>query len=225
MLADRLRHRHEDHAGALELFLEGGGDRHGIEHGVDRDARARAAVLVGAHDTGQHFLLAQRNAELLVSLENFRIDLVERGQRLLLRRRIVIGVLVIDLGIVDARPGRLAHGQPALVGAEPPLEHPFRLVLLGRDETDGVFRQALGGLFGFDVGDEPVFVLVNVDESDLIDGLLYGRHSSLRSRLQGPRVGFVGYGAERVFAELSLIRLVDGLTARGGLKPRCRVSP
>jgi len=27
---------------------------------------------------------------------------------------------------------------------------------------------------------------------------LYGRHSSLRSRLQGPRVGFVGYGARAI---------------------------
>ena len=43
-----------------------------------------------AHDAGQHLLLAQRNAELLVGLEDFRIDLVERRQRLLLRRRVII---------------------------------------------------------------------------------------------------------------------------------------
>jgi len=41
--------------------------------------------------------------------------------------------------------------------------------------------------------------LINVDTADLFDGLLYGRHSSLRSRLQGPRVGFVGYGARAIF--------------------------
>jgi len=40
--------------------------------------------------------------------------------------------------------------------------------------------------------------LVNVDTADLFDGLLYCRHSSLRSRLQGPRVGFVGYGARAI---------------------------
>ena len=34
MLADRLRHRHEDHAGLLQLLLEGGGDRDGVEHRV-----------------------------------------------------------------------------------------------------------------------------------------------------------------------------------------------
>ena len=146
------------------------------------------------HDAGEDFLLAQRNAELLVGLEDFRIDFVERRQRILLRRRIVIGVLIIDLRIIDACPSRLAHGEPALKGFEPPGQHPFRLILFGRNETDGIFRQALRGLLGFDIGDEPVFILVNVDTADLFDGLLYGRHSSLRSRFQGPRVGFVGYG-------------------------------
>ena len=37
MLADRLRDRHEDHAGLLQLGLEGGRDRDRVEHGVDRD--------------------------------------------------------------------------------------------------------------------------------------------------------------------------------------------
>jgi hypothetical protein len=48
--------------------------------------------------------------------------------------------------------------------------------------------------------------LINVDTADLLDGLLYGRHSSLRSRLQGPRVGFVGYGLSAI--SLRLIPLV-----------------
>ena len=46
-----------------------------IEHRIDRDAPRRLRAL----DAGQHFLLAQRNAELLVGLENLRIDLVERS--------------------------------------------------------------------------------------------------------------------------------------------------
>jgi hypothetical protein len=42
----------------------------------------------------EHFLLAQRNAELLVGLEQFRIDLVQRFRpRLVLRRGVIIGVL------------------------------------------------------------------------------------------------------------------------------------
>ena len=39
MLAQRLRDRHEDHAGLLQLRLEGGRDRNRIEHGIDRDPR------------------------------------------------------------------------------------------------------------------------------------------------------------------------------------------
>src|SRR5512139_931871 len=200
MLADCLRHRHEDHADFLQLFLEGRRDRDRIEHRIDRDA----PLALGAHDAGEDLLFAQRNAELLICLENFRIDFIERGQRLLLRRGIIIGVLIVDLGIVDACPGRLAHGLPALKGFQPPGQHPLRLALLCRNKTDGIFRQALRGLFGFDIGDESVFILVNVDLSDLIDGLLYGRHSSLRSRFQGPRVGFVGYGRFAIALRSSL---------------------
>ncbi len=138
----------------------------------------------------QRFALAQRNAELFVGAQNFRIDLVERFRAvLLLRRRIVIEVLIVDRAVFDLGPFRLAHGQPALIGVEPPRQHPFRLVLLGRDEADRVLGQALGGLVRFDQRLEAILVLVDVDAPDLIDGLLYCRHSSLRSRFQGPRVG------------------------------------
>ena len=41
ILADRFRDRHEDHAGLLQLFLEGGRDRNRIEHRIDRDRCAR----------------------------------------------------------------------------------------------------------------------------------------------------------------------------------------
>src|SRR6476660_8480037 len=190
MLADSLRHRHEDHAGLLQLFLEGRRNRNGIKHGVHR----HAPLALWAHDASEDLLFAQRYAEFFVGLENFRIDFIERSQRLFLWCRIVIGVLIIDLGIVDTCPGRLPHGLPTLIGLQPPVQHPLRLAFLGRNETDSVFGKPLGSLLGFDIGDEPVFILVNVDTADLFDGLLYGRHSSLRSRFQGPRVGFVGYG-------------------------------
>ena len=49
---------------SLQLALEGGGDGDAVEHRIHRDA-------------GQHRLLLQRNAELLVGLEQFRIDLVQ----------------------------------------------------------------------------------------------------------------------------------------------------
>ena len=72
MLAERLRDRHEDHAGLGQLRLEGGGDRDGIEHRVDRDrgsrCRSRPRRRLRASGSGRRaaFPLAQRNAELLV---------------------------------------------------------------------------------------------------------------------------------------------------------------
>ena len=192
----RLRDRHEQDAGLGQLGLEGGRHRDRIEHRVDRDAAiaARLAILTGVAirllDTQQRFALAQRNAEFFVGAQDFGIDLVERlGSLLPLRRGVVIDVLVIDRAVLDLGPFRLAHGQPAPVGVEPPRQHPFGLVLLRRNEPDGVFAKALGSLLGFDQRLEPILVLVNVDTTDLIDGLLHGRHSSLRSRFQGPRVG------------------------------------
>jgi len=50
MLADRFRDRHEDHAGLLQLFLEGGRHRDRIEHGIDRDA-ALAQTLIASWRT------------------------------------------------------------------------------------------------------------------------------------------------------------------------------
>ena len=184
MLADRFRDRHEDHAGRLQFLLEGGRDRNRIEHGVDRDL----ALAFRPHDAFQHLDFAQGNAELLVGLEDFRIDLVERADLLLrLRRRVVIEILVVDLGIVDARPGRLGHGQPAAIGLQPPFQHPGRLVLFRGNEADGVFRQPLGGLVGLDKRLKSISILVDVDAPDALDRLLYGWHSILRSRFQGPR--------------------------------------
>ena len=186
MLADRLRDRHEDHAGLLQFLLEGGRDRDRIEHGIDRDA----ALAFRAHHAFQHLDFAQGNAELLVSLEDIRIDLVERADGLLrLRRRVVIEILVIDLGVVDPGPFRLRHGQPAAISLQTPFQHPGRFVLFRRDEADGIFRQPLGGLVGLDKRLKSITILIDVDPANPINGLLYGRHSILRSRFQGPRCG------------------------------------
>jgi hypothetical protein len=57
----------------FQFLLEGGDDRDAVEHRVDGDA---------AHPSSRRhapdFLLLQRNAELLVGLEQLRVDLVER---------------------------------------------------------------------------------------------------------------------------------------------------
>ena len=139
--------------------------------------------------------LADRNAELLVGLENLGIDLVERLRPVvLLGRRVVIEVLVVDRAEIHPRPGRLAHGEPAAIGLEPPGQHPLGLALLGRDEADGVLGQALGGLVGFDQRLEPILILVDVDAANPIDGLLYGRHSSLRCGFKDRGLDWSDYG-------------------------------
>src|SRR6202008_1338684 len=45
------------------------------------------------------------------------------------------------------------------IGLEPPVEHPFGLVLLGRDEADGVFAEPFGREFGLDARGPAVFVI------------------------------------------------------------------
>jgi hypothetical protein len=175
MLAHGFGDRHEDHAGLGQLFLEGGDHRDRIEHGVDGNLRLL--------DACQDFLLAQRNAELLVDAQQFRIDIVDRlrtGNAL--GRRVIMDVLEIDLRVVDTRPCRLFQRQPALERIQPPLEHPFGLVLLGRNHPDGVFVETLRRGIAVDDGLETVFVLVHVDLTDLIDGLLHCRHGALQSR-------------------------------------------
>ena len=64
MLLHRFGERAEDDARLRQLRLEGGGHGDAVEHRVHRDA-------------GQDRLLLQRNAELLVGLEQLRIDLVQ----------------------------------------------------------------------------------------------------------------------------------------------------
>ena len=197
MLLHRLRDRHEQHAGLGQLRLERGRDRNRIEHRVDRDAAVAVAALACPHrrrrrSSGCRAAPRARAAECRASRRCAGSP--DRSRRatsavLLLRRGVVIDVLVVDRAVLDLGPFRLAHGEPAPVGVEPPRQHPFGLVLLRRNETDRILGQALRGLLGFDQRLKAILVLVDVDTADLIDGLLYCRHSSLRSRFQGPRVG------------------------------------
>src|SRR3546814_190716 len=83
--------------------------------------------------------------------------------------------------MADLGPARLAllalHLQPGAKGLQTPLQHPFRLALLARDEADGVLAQALGQDVGFDVGDEAVFVFA-AEIADCFDGFDIGRHGA-----------------------------------------------
>src|SRR5690606_33417994 len=153
ILADRLADREEDHPGLLEFLAERRGNGDAVEHRVDRD-------LARPLDPGEHLLLLERDAELLVDLENFRIDLVEALQRrLLLRRGVVVGVLVVDLRVAELGPVRLLHLLPQAKGLQAPLEHPLGLALLGADEAHGRFVEPLGRELLLDVDRPAVLVL------------------------------------------------------------------
>ena len=169
MISDRIGEGAENDPRLGELRLESRCDRNGVEDGVDRHP--------GSFDPGEDLLLDKRDAEFGVSAQQLRINLVER-----LRRRPsfwrgeVINLLVVDRRMVDARPFWLLHRLPTTEGLKPPFQQPFRLALLFRNKSNGVFVQALGGQIRLDRADETIFVSVDLNRAYAIDGLLDGRH-------------------------------------------------
>jgi hypothetical protein len=147
MLAHRLGERHEDDPVRGELLAERGRHRDAVEHGVNGDA-------------GEQLLLVERNPELIERRTHFRIDFIQAVQHLLLlRRRVVDDVLVVDRVVLDVLPGRLLHRQPQAIRLQPPLEQPFGLPLLLGDHPDDVLVEALRDRVDFDVGVKAVLVL------------------------------------------------------------------
>src|SRR3546814_11427764 len=68
---------------------------------------------------------------------SFGIDLVEAAELgFRLRRRIIISILIIDRRHVELRPVGRLHRLPMAKRLQPPVEHPFGLVLLRRNEAD-----------------------------------------------------------------------------------------
>jgi hypothetical protein len=49
-----------------------------IEHRIDRDLAALGGRVLGALDAGEDHLLLQRDAQLLIGLQQLGIDLVQR---------------------------------------------------------------------------------------------------------------------------------------------------
>ena len=87
---------------------------------------------------------------------------------------------------MDARPSGLFHRQPAPIGVKPPFEHPVGLALFGRDQADDILAQTFRGLVDLEFGRKPIFILINVELTNLLDGLLNGSHLFLLTiRLQG----------------------------------------
>jgi hypothetical protein len=163
---DRLGHGAEDHPHVMKLLLEGGGHRDAVEHRVDRHA-------------GEPLLLHQGNAELLVGAQQLRVDLVQALRPLGgLGGGVVVGVLVVDRREGDLGPLGLCHGEPVLIGLEPPVEQPVRLALLVGDEPDDVLVEALGRGLGLDVGHEAVLVALVGDLLNLSCRFDRGSHLS-----------------------------------------------
>ena len=176
MLPHRLGQGAEDHAGLGQLRLEGGHHRHAVEHGVD-------GVAGGALHARQEFLLLQRDAQLGIGGQQFRIHLVQRLRPVLrLRRGVVIEVLIVDLRIVHPGPVGLVQGEPALIGLQPPVEQPLGLVLLGGDEADDVGVQPAFGELLLDVGDEAVGVLLPRQRRNGLDRVLIRGHQATSVR-------------------------------------------
>ena len=142
---NRLRYAAENHASTFKFCAKGGGDRNTVEHGVHSHA-ARAL------DASQHFLLCNRDAQLLINTQNFGVYLVQRTKLWLgLWFGVIICILVIDGGHVELCPIRRRHRFPRCKRLQPPFEHPFRLIFLGGNEANGIFGQPLGREVGFNV--------------------------------------------------------------------------
>ena len=104
----------------------------------------------------------QRYAELRVGRKQFRVHLIEALRRIerSTRRGIVGDVLIVDGLVTHMRPGGFLHGLPVPKGFQSPLEQELRLVFLARYRADNVLIEPGGQAVGFDVGDEPMAILL-----------------------------------------------------------------
>ena len=193
---DRFADRQEDHPGAQQFLAEGGRDADAVEHRIDRD-------FARAFDPGEHLLLLDRDAEFLIDAQDFGIDLVERSKLWLrLGRGVIISVLIIDRRNVELGPVDLLHLQPRGISLEPPVEHPLRLVLLGGDEADGVFGQALGREVGLDVRAEAPLIILGdrlaefgVGRGRVVDAV--GHYCCAPAKAEALRTGSTGSFASK----------------------------
>jgi hypothetical protein len=144
---------------------------HGLGHGAEDNALLGKPLLVGGRhgnrvkdrihgDTGQHFLLVERNTQLVVGLFDLRIDVIKALWPILVAfwRRVIRNGLEIDGIIMDVLPVGFRHVQPVPIGLKTPFKEPLRLVFLGRDKTDRVLAKARCDPVLFDIGHEAGFV-------------------------------------------------------------------
>src|SRR6185312_9686836 len=124
-----------------------------VEYRIHRDVTL--AVLHPREDRP----LLQRYPELLIGLEQLRIDLIERPRPgLLLRRGVVVDILVVDRRVMHLGPVRLFHYLPGRERLQPPSEQPFRLAFARGDKADRVLAKPFRGYVHLDIGLEAPLV-------------------------------------------------------------------
>ena len=175
VLLHRLADRAENHAMFSKLFLVGRGDRNAVEHRIHGHI-------------GEALLLAERNTKFVERFEQLGINLVKAGFFLLLLRRCVINnVLIIDRWITESSPVGLAHLQPLPISPQAKIEQESGFLLFARNQAHHVLAEALGDLFGFDIGDEAVLIRLAHQITNSLcvaHGLKVSPRNAL-SRLQG----------------------------------------
>src|SRR3989441_3378285 len=124
--------------------------------------------------TREQLLFFEWNAKFLVCPEEFRIQFLQALQTWLpLGSRIIGNILIIDGSILDVSPLRLSlrllQRLPVPVSLKPPLKHELRFVLLGRDQANDVFIQALGDPFFLNISDEAPLVFSLGQISNRVD--------------------------------------------------------
>src|SRR6478672_3010708 len=161
MVLHRFRKRTENHARLSQLGLERGGHGDAVKHCVHRDSR-------------EQFLLMQRNTQLGVCVQDFRIHFIQALELFLLLGRRVIGKrLIIDRRILHVGPRRfslfLLQRGPVPIGLQPPFHHELRLALLQGNSADNVFIQSGRKPVFVDGGDKSPFVFLLCEVVNLID--------------------------------------------------------
>ncbi len=148
MRVHRLGNRTENHACFKQLFPEGGHHGYRIEDRIDRHTREDA-------------LLVERNTELLVGTQQFRIDFGQAFRAIghIARRRIIRNGSEIHRREIDVSPAGCIHPDPGAVGLQPPLEQPFGLTLARRDKLHHLLVEARRQRVGHDVGDKSGLVV------------------------------------------------------------------
>ncbi len=108
VFAYRFGNRAEYHTRCFQPGFECCGHRHRIKHRIDSNV----------FNAGQKCLLAQGNAQLLVSFQQFRVDIIHGCRSItgFLRGGIIGNRLIIGRCIIHRRPARLLHRQPVTIG-------------------------------------------------------------------------------------------------------------